>query len=202
MANLGDQASWILRDRQRKVWNELKFVPGCVVEGTFNPHSLGEPLVYRYLWYLKHVESEKTKPDKVEMDVEKFRTLLPLYLASKGYTRDSVSLYLPMDHFEGVQPSQTAYQSQVLHDPRLVNGMTTLQALEMIIKQDRFRSYRDWKESHAEGNSLVASTPHRVDGGCHPSSKKESSVHKRWTHELVTGHQSPVQWVLLQVSGQ
>jgi len=63
MSVLGEQASSLLRPRQRKVWNELKFVPGVAVEGNYSRQSYGEPLSLRYQWYLRHVASNRTDKD-------------------------------------------------------------------------------------------------------------------------------------------
>jgi len=183
MSLMGDQAKWLLRPRQKKVWNEFRYVPGFVTGGNYPLHSIGnETLVDRYHWYLKHVFAEKVKPDKQEMSREAFATALPLYLKEKGFDSMAVSLYMPADLFEGVQPSMTAHRSQVNRDPRLVNGLTTLESLEKILKQDRFMSFQEFKRvcsasfAGPEQSSPLTSEPTQTTS--HSSMGRKSSIRK------------------------
>jgi len=186
MSCCGEQAKWLLRPRQRRVWNELKYVPGVAVEGSYPRHSFGEPLDLRYQWYLSHVANPNKDKDKDIVSPKQMALQLVIALKKQSSTSGGVDrIYsalsqsitdnvVPQDIWEGVQPSFTAFIEAKRNDPRLVNGATTLQGGESILEKDTFKSYQAFKTDsqvkplpgRAEEQSLVPKpTPTRKGQG-------------------------------------
>jgi len=173
VAKMGEQSSSLLRPRQRKVWKELRFVPGVVVEGEYSRDGYGEPLHIRYLWYLLNVAKEKIKPDVEKFDGHReANKLLTSIKQDPKYRDSSVQMLLPRDLWEGYQPSKSDLLDSQGGDPRMVNGKTFLEAMESLIQNGWFQSYREFKKTHQtiwtnpddqgqvnklDGNKLVSS---------------------------------------------
>jgi len=161
MSCCGEQAKWLLKPRQRRVWDELKYVPGVVVEGNFPRHSLGEPLSLRYEWYLRHVDNPNKDKDEDKVSPQQMAVQLVLALKKRAIQQspsDEIASYqnqqitefvIPQDIWEGVQPSLTAL-SKVKRsgDPRLVNGVTALMGAESILEKDTYVPYHTFKSDH------------------------------------------------------
>jgi len=152
VATMGEQAKSLLRPRQRKVWEELKFVPGFLLNGAnYSQNSYGEPAALRYLWYLKHVESQEIKTDDRILSPRQMAQDLITALQESKFKGSELSKWydyvVPKDIWESVQLSKTAYLNvQVSGDPRLEGGKTTLQVGEDRISNPAFVPYHTFKE--------------------------------------------------------
>jgi len=163
IAQMGSQSSSLLRPRQRKVWDKLRFVPGVAVDGPFNKDSLGFTLADRYSWYLHEVAQERIKPDTESFDAMKHAQHLIMCLKQDPrYKEAAVQSVLPRDLWNGYQPSRSALHSEG-GDPRMVNGKTFLQAMEELISRPGFQSFPEW----------LASRP-RIDN--YPKREKDTGI--------------------------
>jgi len=155
IAQMGCQASSLLRPRQRKVWDKLRFVPGVAVDGPFNKDSQGFSLADRYGWYLHKVAQERIKPDTESFDAMKHAQHLIMCLKQDPrYKGAAVQSVLPRDLWNGYQPSQSALHSEG-GDPRMINGKSFLQAMELLISRPGFQSFPEWLTSRSQrDNSL------------------------------------------------
>lgn len=144
VSDLGEQAKSLLRPRQRKQYEEFKFVPGIVVDGPYPKNSFGIPLELRYAWYLLEsgLSQERVIPEKEKLDSWQFGQKIYYTLAEEGRLSDfewSVP-YTFSDDFQSSLASAVAHKG----DPRLRNGKTCLEALEAISSPETFQSFRDW----------------------------------------------------------
>jgi len=180
VSTMGEQAKSLLRPRQRKVWNELRFVPGIAVDGAnYSKQSYGESLSSRYHWYLKHVESQKVETEPTLVDSKQLSIQFVMSL-KEAYGHDVSNLeaqrwFIPRDCWEGIHPSKTAYSNvQVSGDPRLEDGKTTLQVAESTLEKGTFKPYQTFKKEEAE---IQASPSVSQDG----SSSTPVSIRERLT---------------------
>jgi hypothetical protein len=170
---LGDQAVSLLRPRQRKQWDNFKYVPGVAVEGPYNPNSLNEPFATRYDWYLRAsgLLHERPEPEVEKLTGSQFANTMYFSLL------ESASTYpLGTQHFNSVVPSRFSedFQSSLATelkkrggDPRLKHGKTMLQVFEEISTSGRFQKFLEWKQSQEaisigkenQPSSRVASVP-------------------------------------------
>jgi len=154
MSMMGEQAKAILRPRQRRVWDEFRFVPGIAVPGPYSPRSYGERLLDRYQWYLEQVQSERIKPDGVPTSPQQWG-LGVHYSILEERTRVDASYVIPADILEGrYNPLKTAYQSPTSGDPRRLNGKSLLESFEALLKQGDFIGYQDYKRKHLDTNQV------------------------------------------------
>lgn len=152
---MGDQAKGLLRPRQRKVYNELRFVPGAFVEGPYPQHNVTrERLDLRYLWYLENFIRHEIKPDDPNIGgLQRKEWINQFCVALKGSKNKLGKIlgyknpmeYIPIDLLEGVQPSQTAYQTPTSGDPRLENGLTMLEGAEKALRKGLIKPFPVWK---------------------------------------------------------
>lgn len=145
VAQLGDQAKYLLRPKQRKVYDLFKEVPGVLVDGPWNPDSYGIPLGLRYQWYLEEVEPalRAVEPD---LDISEYESVLlkaQLSLAEAGRNVDERSLELPF-YDEGYLPSQVTPSFKVGGDPRLTDGKTLLDSLLEKMGAREILPFEDW----------------------------------------------------------
>nr|QQM16280.1 putative replicase [Ansystermes virus] len=163
MQNMGDQAKWLLKKRQRRVWDRLKYIPGEVVSGPHSRESHGEPIRLRYEWYLTHIAKPKVDPDPILLEPQQMALQLVLALEEAFGPLDRNSTkewYIPRDIWERVHPSKTAYpESRVSSDPRLVNGLSALEVGERIINNDTFLPYQDFKKANQPTGDSSPSVP-------------------------------------------
>jgi len=151
VATMGEQAKSLLRPRQRRVWDELKYVPGFLLNGAnYSQKSYGEPADLRYLWYTKYVESQEIKTDDRLLSPRQMGENLLKALQEckfKGSSQSDWHNYvIPVDIWESVQLSKTAYLNVKSNgDPRLENGKTTLQVAEQRIDNPAFKPYQTFK---------------------------------------------------------
>jgi len=160
-STVGPTAYGCLRPRQRKVWDNLKEVPGVAVGGMYPLQSSGsDPMWMRYQWYLQHVDpSDKDygvasdfsdpRQDSIRM-VLALKEKVPDLMAS-GDTRWWIPKGAFAEYVEVPKPWETqrvskATSLKVEHgDPRMVNGLTLLQAAENILEKDGFKPYQTFK---------------------------------------------------------
>lgn len=150
VAQLGDQAKYLLRTRQRKVYDLLKEVPGVVVPGPWMPDSYGISLGLRYQWYLEEVEPalSAVEPD---LELEDYRYLLlkaDLSLRESDRSENETPKQVFDEPFldEGYLPSQVTPSFRSHGDPRLVNDKTFLDAMEKHIDDKDIMPFDDWRE--------------------------------------------------------
>jgi len=151
MSLMGEQAKSLLKPRQRRVWNELKYVPGVAVEGPFSQHAHGEQLSVRYYWALKHVLQEKIEPDVPTKTGGQIARDLALSLKS-DLCRPGLQVaefvaqerFIPRDLWEVNKPRATALNT-LGGDPRRKNGKSTLQQMESLLEKERFTSFQVFK---------------------------------------------------------
>lgn len=143
MAQLGPQASYLLRPRQRQAFEKFRYVPGIVVEGPWLKDSFGEPFATRYRWYLDSpLCEEKLDPDRRTVTQE--QTLLEWQL--HGHTTREGELELPFPLEESYLDSEIPDNLGLQGDPRRVDGLSTLEVLEKVSSKETFEPYRHYKE--------------------------------------------------------
>jgi len=153
MSLMGEQAKSLLKPRQKRVWNELKYVPGIAVDGPYSREAHGEPLSVRYFWALKHVLQEKIEPDvptktggqiardlalSLKADLCRPKLQIAEYVAQERF--------IPCDLWEVNKPRATALNTQG-GDPRRKNGKSFLQQMESLLEKERFTSYQVFKSA-------------------------------------------------------
>lgn len=142
MAQLGPQARSLLRPRQRRAFDEVRFVPGVAVEGPWLKDSYGEPFDARYQWYLESsLSQERPEPDRTSHRVED--ELLAWQLSGHTIAEAETKQPWPMD--DSYLESQIAENRETLGDPRLVDGRSTLEVVENHIQSDSWESYSNFK---------------------------------------------------------
>lgn len=174
MSQLGDQAKFFMRPRQRQVYHFFKEVPGIVVDGPWMKDSYGESLTDRYQWYLEEVEPvlhDELDPDLDLQSLEYALLVATLDLEARGKVIDTErELSWPMN--EDYLSSQHTKRFKSGGDPRLSHGKTTLEVLESAIQSGRIRSYSDWisqtsgrtPKGSFRADPLVEKQPVRVKG--------------------------------------
>lgn len=181
VAQLGDQAKYLLMPKQRQVYDLLREVPGIVVPGPWNQDSFGIPLGPRYQWYLEEVEPvlSTVEPD---LDLTDYKLLLlkaDLSLAEAGQY-EKRSLDEPFFD-EGYLPSQVTPTFKVGGDPRLTNGKSQLDVLYKHVVDKDITPFEDWLRnsewtSHENDSSLTKDHP-----ALDRSQTEEKYLHKQFT---------------------
>jgi hypothetical protein len=150
MSQLGDQAKFLLKPKQRDAYMFFKNVPGIAIDGPWMKDSYGVPFTDRYLWYLEEVQPalERLEPDllKQEYDMELLRAKLSLAEASESFDLDKTE---PFD--EGYLPSHVTPAFKSGGDPRLTQGKTTLQVLYDLIESGTITPFEEWKSNRTPG---------------------------------------------------
>lgn len=150
MAQLGPQARSLLRPRQRQAFDEVRFVPGVAVEGPWLKDSYGEPFRDRYLWYLESsLSQERPEPDRMDHTVEDEL----LAWQSSGHTIAEAETKLPWPMDDSYLETQVPVNRKKLGDPRLVDGMSTLEVIENHIQSDSWESYSEFKSRMASSGT-------------------------------------------------
>lgn len=158
VAQLGDQAKYLLRQKQRQVYDLFKEVPGVIVPGPWMPDSYGVALGPRYSWYLTEVEPalSAAEPDLDLADYNMVLLKAQLSLEESGQNHDNRSLDEPyMD--DGYLPSQVTPTFKVGGDPRLSQGKTQLDVLYQHVAAKDITPFVDWMEEQTR-TSLVGSS--------------------------------------------
>jgi hypothetical protein len=152
MAQLGDQAKYFLRPKQREVYNLLKEVPGIVVDGPWMRDSYGVPLDLRYQWYLEEVEPAlgRAEPD-IQLKQYGLLLLKATYVAqAEGIPLDP-ELQLPWPMEESYLDSLVQENFRYGGDPRLTNGKTLLEVLHKLLDEGTITPFSSWLESTRPG---------------------------------------------------
>lgn len=150
VSQLGDQAKYLLRPRQRKAYQYFKEVPGIAVKGPWLQDSYGVPLSDRYQWYLEEVQPalERLEPDLIttSYDLVLLQAMLALDEKAKPY---DIEKSVPWA--EGYLPSEVTPRMKVHGDPRLTNGKTLLEVLTDLIQKGSVLPFNEWNQSRIEG---------------------------------------------------
>jgi hypothetical protein len=144
MSQLGDQAKFFLRPRQRQEYEFFKYVPGIAVNGPWLKDSLGVPFQSRYLWYLEEVEPvlHRLEPDLQIDDYQSVLLKADLSLAEAGQQVDG-DMVTPFTE-EGYLPSSVTSTFKVGGDPRLVDGLTVQEQLNQLMELGLIKPFDDW----------------------------------------------------------
>jgi len=144
MAQLGDQAKFLLRPHQRQAYTLFKEVPGIAVNGSWMRDSYGVPFSERYQWYLEEVQPAlfAAEPDLKQADysMELLRAQFSLDEAgdtSKGFDEPLMD--------DGYLPSQVTPAFRSGGDPRLTDGKTKLDILYQHVKLKDIMTFDNWK---------------------------------------------------------
>lgn len=146
MQGLGDQAKFFLRKKQRRVYEELRYIPGIVVDGPWMKDSYGFSLQDRYQWYLEKVQPllSREEPDRT---LEEYAlTLEKAWCKLREQGEQSIGEYATPYFEEDYQPSLVQNTFKVGGDPRLINDKSLLDATSQLIGKDSFQSFVDWVE--------------------------------------------------------
>lgn len=159
VAQLGDQAKYLLKPKQRQAYNLFKEVPGVLVSGPWMPDSYGISLSARYSWYLQEVEPRlsRVEPDLSLTDYEFLLLKAELSLAEVGNATSEFEFDNPLID-EGYLPSQVTPTFKVGGDPRLTNGKSQLDVLYQHVLLKDVLSFRDWMDSENRTSSNMGSS--------------------------------------------
>lgn len=152
VSQLGDQAKYFLKPRQRKAYEYFKYVPGFVVDGPWAQDSFGIPLEKRYQWYLLEVlpAMQRVEPD---LNLEDFDlTLLKARLSVEESGETLIGEWFTPMCDGGYQPSQVNQTFKAGGDPRLTDGLTFERVLNGLIERGDVRPYSVWIASQSDLN--------------------------------------------------
>lgn len=160
MLQAGDSGRRLLLPRQRKMWDTFKYVPGVLTDPyRYSDNGYGEPLSYRYAWYLLYVATEdRILPDRhVETDAG-IRQLKVNY--TLGLDMGDNSLPYPIEDLS----YQLSDLTDHVHcgDPRkfyeLAGRASLLDFLEDIANSPYFLNYEEYKAMELSQNVKVLSS--------------------------------------------
>lgn len=147
IASLGDQAKYLLKPRQRRVYDFYRMVPGIAVEGPWMQDSFGVPFSPRYQWYLEEVQPALSAAEP-DLSMESYEmTLLKATLEAGETTNLTIGTTVPFVN-DGYLPSETNQAFRVGGDPRLVKGQALVDALNKHIKTGSIQPFEDWYEEN------------------------------------------------------
>lgn len=153
MSQLGRQAQYFLKPKQRKVWKHLAEVPGVVVDGPWMKDSYGIPFHERYQWYLEEVLPALSR-EEPDIDLEDYsmallRAKLSLDEAGRSIKR---KFWLPFD--DDIYPmSQVTTRFRSGGDPRTPNQESLMSSLTKKIEQGPIMSFHEWIAERARTTS-------------------------------------------------
>lgn len=162
---LGDQAVSLLRPRQRKQWDNFKYVPGVAVEGPYNPNSQNEPVSLRYDWYLNAsgLIRERPEPERQKLSGDAFGNTVYFSLLETSRTfplgTDHFNMVTPRGFSEDFQSSLATDLRKKGGDPRLENGKTMLEVFEEVSTNGNFEKFTKWKQRQQEVTQPTVSSP-------------------------------------------
>lgn len=160
MSQLGDQAKYFLKPKQRQVYNLFKEVPGVAVDGPWMGDSYGIPFSERYQWYLEEVQPamQRVEPD-LELHAYEYELLIASLSAAEANEAIDMARQLPWPMEEDYLSSQVTRAFKSGGDPRLTDGKTTLDVLYEHLESGRIRPFAEWKRSREEVISLLSEEP-------------------------------------------
>lgn len=178
---LGPKARKYLQPRQRKVWDQLKYVPGIVsdflghqpysvnagglgvitldpVNGPWMKESFGYPLSLRYEWYLSCIQRDDVVPDPLESET----------VGENLYAHTTRLVEVAPEWVDYYTPwvlNDEDYQSPLgsklpSGDPRkwgLTQG-TLLEQLEELVSSEEFTPFLSFLESKRSSQSFVSNS--------------------------------------------
>lgn len=156
MSQLGDQAKYLLKPKQRKVYRLLKEVPGILIYGPWMKDSYGIALGPRYAWYLEEVEPALTAAEP-DLKLEDYALVLlkaELSLQEAGEFIDDHQSFDEPFNAEGYLPSVVTPSFKVGGDPRLTNGKTLLDILYQHIRTKDITPFEEWYKNRYSPTSL------------------------------------------------
>lgn len=145
MSDLGPQAKFLLRPRQRAIWETYKYVPGIAFPGPWSKDSFGEPLKDRVSWALTKTGLFDGNPKTDPITQPEEITLLKASMRRSG-TKTPAEVareQLPWPMAEGDLQSPISVVDELPRkgDPRHTNGMSTLDRLEADRSMGTFVDY-------------------------------------------------------------
>lgn len=155
VSQLGDQAKYFLKPKQREIWDVLRDVPGIILPGSqWSTDGFGYSLADRYQWYLEEVEPalRRVEPDRTLVDYDLILLKAELSLREVGQSSEEL-LTEPFER-DGYLPSSVTNGFKPHGDPRLANGKTMVEAYHQIV--GAIRPFRDWLEAQHPVTSLTA----------------------------------------------
>ena len=160
VAQLGDQAKYLLMPKQRQVYELFKPVPGLLVNGPWMPDSYGVALGPRYSWYLTEVEPalERVEPDLDLTDYQMvlLKAQLSLAEADRNHEYGDKARHESYDEpfmDAGYLPAQVTPTFKVGGDPRLTNGKSQLDVLYQHVIDKDITPFDDWIRNHSQTSS-------------------------------------------------
>lgn len=156
MSQLGDQAKYLLKPKQRRVYRLLKEVPGILIYGPWMKDSYGIALGPRYAWYLEEVEPALTAAEP-DLKLEDYALVLlkaELSLQEAGEFIDDYQSFDEPFNAEGYLPSEVTPSFKVGGDPRLTNGKTLLDVLYPHIETKDITPFEEWYKNRYSPTSF------------------------------------------------
>jgi hypothetical protein len=156
VSQLGDQAKYMLRPKQRQVYDLFKEVPGVAVDGPWMQDSYGVKLSERYQWYLEEVLPvlDREDPDLILTDYDLVLLEAKLSLEESGKTSD-MDLIDPYLDDSGYRPEQVTKSFKSNGDPRLTNGKTLLDALYEHVERGSITPFSLWRKQQISQTSSL-----------------------------------------------
>jgi len=145
MSQLGQQAQYFLKPKQRRVWKHLAEVPGVVVDGPWMQDSYGISFMERYQWYLEEVQPALCREDP-DIDLEPYSMALlraKLSLDEAGRSADRND-FVPFSS-DSYQESAVTTQFRSGGDPRTPKGMSLVDSLNRSIELGHIKTFSEWK---------------------------------------------------------
>jgi hypothetical protein len=170
VAQLGDQAKYLLMPKQRSVYELLKPVPGLLVPGPWMQDSYGIPLGDRYSWYLEEVEPalSRIEPDLELADYEMLLLKASLTVAETDQNEHKAPEWDEPMLDDGYLPSQVTPTFKVGGDPRLTDGKSALEVLYQHIRDKDITPFDDWirdrHQTSQKSDSLVETSQDPILG--------------------------------------
>lgn len=148
VSDLGPQAKGMLANRQRRMWEQFKYVPGYVYHGPWNPDSMGIPLEERVAWTESTpIVDEVPDPDPVTISLEQSLIKATRIVAGRENTSpEKVEAQLPWPVEDDIQSSRYPGQPKPSGDPRRKDGKSTLVRLENISRSRTFKTFPEFRK--------------------------------------------------------
>lgn len=161
VSDLGPQAKCLLANRQRKMWEQFKYVPGVAYDGPWSKDSFGQPLATRVAWTeTTPIVDEVPEPDPAMEREELVMLRAERRVAeAEGISLKEVEKDLPWPIEDSIHESLVSSMPKPSGDPRRKRGKSTLQVLEGYVDDPRYRSYPEMVE-HYRMLALLASQQH------------------------------------------
>ena len=190
VSQLGLQAKYFLRPKQRQVFEKLKEVPGIAVPGPFLVDSYGLSFTDRYNWYLEEVQPlfQRIEPDRTTSTIGLELLKAQVQLEAEGQrSRDTISSWNTEDYVTPFFPedylsSETNASFKVGGDPRLTDGKTMLDSLyEKVVANKDFKDFSSWTDDKEQQNVTldeIILAAKQESSSISNASSKDSNIHE------------------------